>query len=377
MRPFALIAAGLSVALAPAVAAQTRAIEFPDVPGAHTLVVDLHTHSVFSDGKVWPSIRVDEARRDGLDLLAVTEHLEYQNHHDDIPHPDRNRSYDVAHEHAGDGESAVIVINGAEITKGMPPGHVNAVFLSDANALRHEDPELSRAENAELAYAAAAAQGAFVFWNHPSWTGQRKDGVARMEDIHRSLIERGLLHGVEVANEFIYSADALQMALDHDLAILGTSDVHGLIDWDYDVHAEGHRTVTLVFAKERSAAAAREALHARRTVAWMRNTLIGREELLRPLVEASLTVERAKRRGEDAFVEVTLRNHSDATFELANRGGHNFYGQAALIRVPAHGKIDLGLAGESRDHFALQFEVLNAVTAPEQHLALQLEVDLR
>ncbi|HAO89312.1 MAG TPA: PHP domain-containing protein, partial [Gammaproteobacteria bacterium] len=39
------------------------------------MVVDLHTHSVFSDGHVWPRIRVGEAIRDGLDAMAGTEHL--------------------------------------------------------------------------------------------------------------------------------------------------------------------------------------------------------------------------------------------------------------------------------------------------------------
>lgn len=60
------------------------------------LSTDLHIHTVFSDGAVWPSIRVEEARREGLDLIAMTEHLEYQPHAKDIPHPDRNRSYTIA-----------------------------------------------------------------------------------------------------------------------------------------------------------------------------------------------------------------------------------------------------------------------------------------
>ena len=54
-----------------------RTIVFPDTEQYVTLVVDLHTHSVFSDGHVWPKIRVAEALRDGLDALAITEHLEY------------------------------------------------------------------------------------------------------------------------------------------------------------------------------------------------------------------------------------------------------------------------------------------------------------
>ena len=37
-------------------------------------------HSVFSDGLVWPTVRVDEAYRDGLDAISLTEHIEYRPH---------------------------------------------------------------------------------------------------------------------------------------------------------------------------------------------------------------------------------------------------------------------------------------------------------
>ena len=73
-----------------------REITFPNLDNYLTLVCDLHTHSVFSDGSVWPDIRVEEAKRDKIDVLAVTEHLEYQPHSSDIPHPNRNRSYQLA-----------------------------------------------------------------------------------------------------------------------------------------------------------------------------------------------------------------------------------------------------------------------------------------
>ena len=88
-------------------------------------------HSVFSDGSVWPDIRVEEAKKDGLDVIAITEHLEYQPWKDDIPHPNRNRSYEYHSKFAK--ESNIIVINGSEITRDMPPGHSNAIFIKDAN----------------------------------------------------------------------------------------------------------------------------------------------------------------------------------------------------------------------------------------------------
>ena len=48
-----------------------RPITFPDTQQHKTLVTDLHTHSVFSDGHVWPNIRVGEALRDGLKQIFV------------------------------------------------------------------------------------------------------------------------------------------------------------------------------------------------------------------------------------------------------------------------------------------------------------------
>ena len=70
----------------------SRPLNFPDIPGYKSLKTDLHIHTVFSDGYVWPNIRVMEALRDNLDAISLTEHLEYQPHLTDIPHPDRNRS---------------------------------------------------------------------------------------------------------------------------------------------------------------------------------------------------------------------------------------------------------------------------------------------
>ena len=50
---------------------EARKISFPDTADHKTLIFDPHTHSVFSDGHVWPKIRVGEALRDGLDATPV------------------------------------------------------------------------------------------------------------------------------------------------------------------------------------------------------------------------------------------------------------------------------------------------------------------
>lgn len=364
-----LLALFLATAAVTPAAAQSRAIEFPDVGGYRTLAVDLHTHSVFSDGSVWPVIRVQESERDGLALLAVTEHLEHQPRAADIPHPDRNRSFEVAAEYAGAEAAGVIVVNGAEISRSMPPGHVNAVFLRDANALL-------RADVVEVIQE-ANRQNAFVFWNHPAWITQRPDGVARLTDMHRRLIADGLLHGIEVANEHTYSAEALQIALDYNLAILGVTDIHGLIDWEYDVHGGGHRTATLVLAEERTAESIKQALHANRTAAWKDHELIGREDVVVPLLEASLKVSGVRYREQrGSVVTVTLSNGSGASFNLLSVGPQRFYDRGAVVNVPPYATVELSVTGENSVDFALSFAVLNAIVAPETHPTLQLAIEV-
>ncbi|NSW95228.1 MAG: histidinol-phosphatase, partial [Bacteroidales bacterium] len=41
--------------------AQRKTVNLPDLPGYVTLKCDFHLHTVFSDGNVWPTIRVGEA----------------------------------------------------------------------------------------------------------------------------------------------------------------------------------------------------------------------------------------------------------------------------------------------------------------------------
>ncbi len=299
--------------------------------------------------------------RDGLAAFAVTEHLGYQPHAADIPNKDRNRAWRIAEEQAGD---KLLVFNGSEITRDMPPGHVNAVFLKDANRLLKAYPEAAIKE--------ANAQGAFVFWNHPYWTMQREDGIARLEPMHERLIAAGQLHGVEVANGADFSEAALQIALDHNLAILGTSDIHGLIDWDYDLEAGERRTVTLALAKTANAEGIREALVARRTVALYRNQLIGRPQEVTDVVRASLKIEVAPEEY-SKLVQVKIKNASSVRYALRVAPEISLYNSPDLIAVPPNGAIEVLVSGGvDAATFALPVEILNAIIAPSETLKLTL-----
>ncbi|MEM9681604.1 MAG: Sb-PDE family phosphodiesterase [Bacteroidota bacterium] len=333
-----------------------------------TLVCDFHQHTVFSDGSVWPDIRVQEALKDSIDAISLTEHLEYQPHGEDIPHPDRNRSYVVA-EALSRPYDELMVIPGAEITRSLPPGHNNAIFIEDANKLLIEDSvEVFREAN---------RQGAFVFWDHPNWIAQQKSGIATMNPTQELLIREGLLHGIEVVNDLTYSDEALQIALDHNLTIMGTSDIHGLVDWQYKISEGGHRPVTLALAKERSPEGIKEAMMNRRTVAWFNNTLIGRATEVKPLIMASLKVVKAEYQGPSAVIDVVIENNSDAEYILHNLTDFSFHANIDIISIHPNTRTTIQVkTKEQIKAFELKFKVLNAVTAPKVHPDISIPIEL-
>lgn len=335
----------------------SRVLEFPNIPGYTTLKTDLHQHTVFSDGNVWPNIRVMEALRDNLDVISLTEHIEYQPHKEDIPHPDRNRSYEIALKEAKDHN--LILVHGSEITRQAPIGHNNAIFIKDANELLVEDAENSFAE--------AKKQGAFVFWNHPAWYAQSSKGNPILSDFQKERINNGELHGIEVINTGDYSEESLALALENNLTIMGTSDIHGLIDWDY-VEKGYTRPITLVFAKERTVESLKEALFAGRTVAVFNSLLVGKKENLVPLLNASVKFEKAKYIDNTTILEVTLRNITSSDLIFENQMPYTFYSSSPVFTIPAGGTKTLQIKTlEKTMDLPIKLKALGAYIAPKEH----------
>lgn len=346
-----------------------RPLRVPDIPGYRTLQCDFHTHTVFSDGQVWPDVRSEEAWREGFDAIAITDHIEYQPHAADLP-TSHERSYQIARPH-GD-KLDVLVIRGSEITRAMPPGHLNAIFLKSVAPL--DTPDWRQALRT------AVAQGAFVFWNHPGWRGQEKDGVPKWYAEHTEILAGGLLHGIEVVNGRDYYPEAYRLSIEKKLTPLANSDIHAPLDLDYHVHEGDHRPVTLVFARERTLESIREALFARRTAAWSGDLLVGREELLRPLFEASVRVENTRvpvEVGDSAYVRI--RNDSDLRFELTGAGREGVLSVPGRVMLAPRGTslLEIGAGkdatpGEVR--LDLAYTVSNLKTSPTQALGFTLTV---
>lgn len=365
----------------------TRKIFFPDIDGYKTLLTDFHQHTVFSDGSVWPTIRVEEAIKDGLDAISLTEHLEYQPYSKDIPNPDRNRAYNIAKSFAENKNKSLdrklIVINGQEITRSMPPGHINAIFLNDANKLLHPKDSLK-------GILAANKQDAFVFWNHPAWPAQRSDGIAKLDEFHKYLIEKKLLHGIEVVNELYYSEEALRLALENDLTIMGTSDIHGLVDWLFKVPDDnessngtlpGHRPITIIFSKDKSEDGIKDALFAGKTAVFYNELLIGKEENLKPLVEKCLVINNINdlelgysEDGKSTIKKVEIKNVSDAPFILKNLNSFTFETNSDIINIMPNSIHSISVKTKGEPLNELKFEVLNGIIAPKKYLNISLQI---
>ncbi len=344
-----------------------RKINFPDVDGYQTLKADLHIHTVFSDGSVWPDIRIQEAIKDGLDAISLTEHLEYQPHLEDIPHPDRNRSYIIAEELAKPHD--LMVIHGAEITRDLPPGHSNAIFITDANALDVEEPV--------RAFEIARSQGAFIFWNHPNWINQKEDGKVLVTELHKQLIEKDLLHGLEVVNDITYSDDALEIANTHNLTVIGTSDIHGLVDYQFEIAEGGHRPITLVFANERTKESLKQALFDGRTVTWFNELLIGKQKHLQSLVDASLDITNVSYIGPSSVAIVRIQNNSDASFILQNKSEYDFQSHSDVLHIAPQSSVDVHVMTlEQLSDFGLSFECLNCLIDKRKHLMLDWKLNV-
>ena len=337
---------------------QTRhEIHFPDILGYKTLKCDLHIHTVFSDGLVWPTVRVDEAWREGLDVISITDHIEYQPHKQDVP-TNHNRSYEIARGPARD--KNILLIRGAEITRETPPGHFNAIFLRDVNPL--DTKELTDAVKA------ATEQGAFVFWNHPGWKPEHKGWF----DIHTTLYENKWLHGIEVANGDSYYPEAHQWCLEKNLTMLGNSDIHQPA-LELKTTPENHRTMTLVFAREKSVEAFKEALMEGRTAVWLGTQLIGRKKYLRALFEESVEMSKPYRNYKGT-IWIEVKNHSDIDMDMERIGDQG----PDTLTLPANATILLRTKiDENSTETGLSYLVRNFRIAPDKGLPVSLKIEIK
>ncbi|MBE6174693.1 MAG: PHP domain-containing protein [Rikenellaceae bacterium] len=279
-------------------------IVLPQVNGYNIYKADLHVHTIFSDGHVTPAERVREAWLDGLDILAITEHLEYrpwENHFlkftknynaNKKPHKgvntnvivepadkrgilaDLNLSVELAKKAMSQYDN-MLLIPGIEITRHATDiGHYCALFTKDNNKIYDPDPLKSLRK--------ARAQGALITHNHPGY----KRTTCDITEFEQKAYDAGLIDGIEVANAFSFYPPTVRRAIERNFYMVAATDTHHpTMD---ELRGLGvYRTMTFILAKENTAEAIREALEARRTLGYCAGNIIGTKELLGALFTAS------------------------------------------------------------------------------------------
>jgi hypothetical protein len=359
-----------SVVLVSAQTGTRHEINIPDIDDYQLMKCDFHMHTVFSDGNVWPTIRPQEAWMEGFDAISITDHIEYHPHQDDIPEW-YNRAFEIALPVAK--SVNLMLVHGAEITRPEPPGHLNAIFLKDVKPL--DTKEYIDAVKA------AIEQDAFIFWNHPGW--KQPGNVSVWYETQEDMYQKGWLHGIEVVNGGHYYANAHKWCLEKGLTMIGTSDVHHPITFNYDIGAGEHRPMTLVLVEERTANGLKQALFDRRTVVYNENTLIGEEKYLKPIFQKSLHIKTPKLviKGKQSK-HVQIYNHSEIDYELVadgDVGGVRFPKELTLKA----GKTTLFTVRGTKDNYPtarienLPYRVNNCKILPDTGMPVKLKIQIQ
>ena len=314
-------------------------IVIPNVEGYLTLKGDFHIHTCFSDASVWPTTRVQEAVWEGLDVLAITDHIDTR--HQKMKKRgyftekcDRDTSYKLAKSEAA--KSGLILIHGGEITRGMPPGHFNCLFVKDNDDIcaAAEKNDHDNVLAMEGGLREARKQGALLMWNHPNWSKHAPNETI-MWPAHKKILKEGLMDAIEIFNaETGYSPESHEWCLKHNLAIMGCSDSHAPFFTNIDYKGDKHRIVTLLFAKERSAEGVREAIESRRTAVFGEDKVYGRQQELLPLFHACVKVKNVS--FSQKQVKFELENISSIPIRLTKSPGSEAYRYDRHIYLAPH-----------------------------------------
>lgn len=311
-----------------------KEIFIPQVNGFNVYKADLHTHTMYSDGQVLPKYRIREAWQDGLDIIAVTEHVEYRPVEEDLvkyldKYTDKKRKDAVNHRIISEAATkdgimvdlntavqisqklaksyGLTVIPGLEITRDANEiGHFNALFTTDNNLIYDPDPY--------QAILNAKAQNAIIQHNHPGWR-RTKLGFSEWQ---KKVYGEGLVDGVEVVNGDEIYPGIVDRCVQGGMYITANTDIHATTAADYRVNGTD-RPMTLIFAKDQSLESVREALEAQRTLALAYNNLWGADQLLKDLFMACVKVENVSGR------KYKLTNLSSIPFVLQQDGANRVH----------------------------------------------------
>ena len=310
-------------------------IIIPQIKGYNVYKADFHTHTIYSDGNITPSLRVREAWSDGLDILAITDHIEYRRIERDLIKymgeyikeeyrnlpkgvntnlqgvaadergilANLNANYDEAIE--SNQQYGMLIVRGVEITRNE--GHFNAIFTTDNNKIYHP--------NIKQSIQNAVDQGAYVFQNHPKHNKTTKTSMSPLaEELHNS----GLVKGMEIGNGWAFWGRLVPYCIKNNVPMFSNSDGHSTVAERFQPHYNNgvYRNMTFVLAKKCDEKSIKEAIEKGRTIAYHNNRLIGKEEYLAELFKASVSIEHLCDNKKETMVMLTNKSSLPYTVKV-------------------------------------------------------------
>lgn len=356
-------------------------IILPQVNGYNIYKGDFHIHTSFSDARVSPAGRVDEAWRDGLDVIAITDHYEgrygekrmlkvlapynkdgkaikYQSGFDaNCIKADFNEIHQDAVDRRDKLGYEMTIIKGCEMARNSKThGHFCCLFLEDINTVYDFD--------LKEAFKKVHKQGGLVVHNHPAWN---RDTSAKTP-FHEEVYSAGLIDGVEVANGYSFYPHIIRRCREEKLFMLGCTDVHGMTAHKY-TDCGSFRTMTFIFAKENTEKAIKEALLKRRTIAYSGGELFGEEEWLKAYLNAAVECRILGENNDGKSCTYLLTNHTSITYRLR-------IGKVVHALEPFHSlQVKCTRDKESGKFETPKFTVDNMWQIDYQNLTIEFDID--
>ena len=351
----------------------------PAVDGLNCYTADLHVHSFYSDGEVSPAERVKEAWTDGLDIMALTDHIETRRQERDMLKflkayaPDKEKGFDPINTRCSRGVHAdergivsdlnfsfelakkaaknypeLTLIKGTEISREpVHIGHYCALFTKDNNIIYSRD-DAQAIRNAKK-------QGALITHNHPGWERTSTDYT----EFEKKIYAEGLIDGIEISNSRNFYPEIVRRAVEKKLYMVSATDCHASTASMF-AKKDFYRDMTLIFAKDKSEAELRKALLSQKTLGYCGGYIIGEESLLTKFFRASVTATCASKTKKG--YNLVLTNNTSFAYVLNNNG--------TIIKLPAHSSVTATIASKKA-----VFTVENMYHVDEKHPTIELTIN--
>ena len=350
----------------------------PQVDGLNCYTADLHAHTIYSDGELSPEERVKEAWCDGLDILAITDHIETRRQERDMLKflkayaPDKEKGFDPINTRCSRGVHAdergivsdlnfsfelakkaaknypeLTLIKGTEISREpVHIGHYCALFTKDNNTIYSRD-DAQAIRNAKK-------QGALITHNHPGWERTSTDYT----EFEKKIYAEGLIDGIEITNGKDFYPEIVNRAVEKKLYMVSATDIHATTASIYGKQ-KFYRDMTLIFAKDKSEASLRKAFLSQKTLGYCGGYIIGEKSLLEKFFRASVTVVPAGTTKKGLRVSIT--NNTSFDYTLNDNG--------RIITLPAFHTVSATLTGDKAI-----YTVENMIHTSNQRLVVEFKL---